>query len=134
MARLDLAAVMDALVASVVDAGILDRAYGWPLPEVSPPCVVAGYPTSYSPGVTMDRGHDRATFPIWLVLGRIDERTTRDVFGSYLNGTADIVDALNNADVDHEWSCRVMAAEVQPWVPVPELTYLSIRFDVDVLT
>lgn len=130
MARLDLAATMDALAASVVAAGIVDRSYGWPNPSVDPPAFVVGYPSAYTPGITMGRGSDRATFPGWLVLGRIDERTTRDVIGVYLNGTADIVDALHAADVN---SCRVTGAEFGTWVPTVELTYLAIRFDVDVL-
>lgn len=134
MGRLDLAAVMDAFAASVVDAGVVERSYAWPNPSVSPPAFVVGYPSSFTPGVTFERGHDRATVPAWLVLGNIEERTTREVVADYFDAFPSIVDALNAADAGGEFSCRVMLAEFGTWVPTPELTYLAIRFDVDVLS
>lgn len=133
--KMDLSAVMDALARSTEAAGI-ERGYGWPTTQFSPPCVCVGYPTDFQAGITGTRGNDRAVFPVWLILGAINSRSTRDVAATYFTGAAnDLVDALNAADTDPAMqSCRVAAMQVEPYVELGGGTYLSIRFDVDVLT
>lgn len=139
MARMDLAAIMDKLAEAAKDGAGVERAYGWPNSNVNPPCVIVGYPTDAQIGITAGRSNDRLVVPVWLYLGKVDDRATRDTVAAYLTGEAeqDIIDALNASDQPEGgpiMSARVNAMTWEPANPQGIAEYLTIRFDVDVLT
>ena len=83
---IDLAAVMDALASGATSAAGLERGYGWPVDTVSPPAVVVGYPEEFEYDQTFGNTTDRATFPVWVVVGRVSTRAARDAIGSFVPG------------------------------------------------
>lgn len=138
MAEFDLVRIMDGIAAVARDSmlGFGDRVYDWPTLTVNPPCLVVGYPTSLTFDATYGRGADRATFPVWVVLGRVDARSTRDVLGDYLGPVDNVTSVKSVLDGDLDGSCqsaRVTAATVEA-VNISGVDYQSIRFDLDVLT
>ena len=139
MGALDLVAVMDGIANTLgaSDLGFADRVFEWPTLSVNPPCAVVGYPTALTFDATYARGSDRATFPVWVILGRIDARSTRDQVGLYLGfgagGAESVKDALDGDLAGSCQSCRVTAATIEA-VNISGVDYQSIRFDLDVLT
>lgn len=133
MAEMDLAAVMQGLADAVTEAdfpGMEGRAYGWPLSTISPPAFVVGYPDGINMDTTMARGSDRATFPCWAVFGEVDKRTTRDVASPFITG---VKNAIDGPRTDCWQSARVGTIAVET-TPIGEIDFLTVRFDVDVLT
>lgn len=138
MTDMDLVTVMDGIAATVkaaeipVLAGTLDRCYGWPAPPgaMVPPALSVAYPDELPFDATMRRGADRATFGAWLVLGNVEERSTRDLLSPVVTA---IRDALNGTG--HDW-CRTARVQRVAITAAPQdgLLYLNARFDVDVLT
>ena len=135
MSALDLIAVMDAIADTARAAGIADRVYEWPTLDVSPPAVIVGYPTSLNFDATMARGSDRATFPVWIVCGKSDARTTRDAVARYINpvGANDVKTALDGDLGGVVQSCRVVSMTVEA-TNINGVDYLAPRFDLDILT
>lgn len=129
--------VMDGIAARAKAAGLVldDRVYAWPTLTVNPPCLVVGYPTEITYDATMGRGSDRATFPVWVIAGKVDARTTRDVIATYIgpDGSASVKSALDGTLGGACQSCRVTAATIEA-INVSGVDYQSVRFDLDVLT
>jgi hypothetical protein len=135
---MDFAAVMTGLSQVAVDAGVVERAYDWPTADINPPCLVVGYPEGPQPfDATMSRGHDRATFPVWIIVGALDRRNVRDRLGAYLLPLKAAVEAASTMGELAEavpWaSARVQTWGVEPFA-VESIDYMSIKFDIDVLT
>lgn len=84
MTAIDLQAVMDECASRMgiwgdYDTALFVRAYGWPNPIVSPPAFVVGFPPLVNFDATMARGVDRVMdLPAWAVMGKPDERQSRD--------------------------------------------------------
>jgi hypothetical protein len=130
-------AVMDAIAATAKAAGLVsaDRAYAWPTLTVNPPCLVVGYPTAINYDATYARGFDRATFPFWIICGRIDARTTRDQIATYIgpDGAASVKTAMDGPLGGAVQSARVMSATIEA-TTISGVDYQAVRFDLDVLT
>jgi hypothetical protein len=131
MSGIDVAAVMTAIADALTAGDVLERAYDWPTLDVSPPCAIVGYPEAGQPfDATMRRGADRATFPVWIVCGVADKRSSRDVVASYI---APVKAALESAGGDAWESARVTTWGVDP-VNIAGLDYVAAKFEIDVLT
>lgn len=138
MAPMDLVVVMDAIAATARDAGLPfeERVYEWPTLSVNPPCLVVGYPTELRYDATYARGADRGTFPAWVVCGRVDARSTRDLIAAYIGGPGEdpsVKSALDGTLGDAVASCRVTSATIEA-VTISGVDYQSVRFDLDILT
>lgn len=133
MAAIDLAAVMDAIANTAVAGEVVERAYPWPTLEVSPVCLIVGYPTELNFDTTMARGSDRATFPVWIVCGKAEARTTRDVVTAYITGATGVKDVLDGNLGGAVQSARVMSMVMEN-ANIAGIDYLAARFDLDVLT
>lgn len=138
MAALELVGVMDGIAATLRAAGMFpgdDRVFEWPTLSVNPPCAIVGYPTALTYDATMARGADRATFPVWVVVGKVDARTTRDALAQYVgpDGSQSFKSALDGDLGGACQSCRVTAATIEA-VNISGVDYQSVRFDLDVLT
>lgn len=130
MSGIDVAAVMTALTGALVADEVLDRVYDWPTLDVNPPCAVAGYPEAGQPfDATYNRGHDRATFPLWIVCGVADKRSSRDVVAGYVAPAKAALEAGTGP-----WeSVRVITWGVDP-VNVAGVDYVALKLEIDVLT
>lgn len=134
MGVFELAGVMDAIADAARAAGVVDKVYEWPASTLTPPCLVVGYPTSVTFDYTMARGHDRATFPVWIICGRQDERTARDVLSGYVSdGGARVKTALDGTLGGEVTSARVQSVGFET-MTIGGVEYISAAFDLDVLT
>lgn len=137
MASLDLVAVMDGIAAAAIEAELVlgSRVYEWPTLNVTPVCLVVGYPTALNYDATFGRGSDRATFPVWLIAGRVDARTTRDAIAQYIgpDGVTSVKTALDGDLGGVVQSCRVTAATIEA-ANIGGIDYQAVRFDLDILT
>lgn len=139
MAEMDFSAVMVALAAIPVEAELVARSYDWPTADINPPCLVVSYPEGPQDfDTTMRRGHDRALFPAYLVVGDLIKRVTRDKLQPYLQPfKAAIEGATGHGDdpvIPVPWnSVRVASWSVVPFA-VEGLDYAAIKFEIDVLT
>lgn len=94
--RIRLAELMDALAGKVPTAATPQtRVHAYPAKTITPPCVVVGYPDDpIEFDMTMARGSDEVTIPVWYVTGKAVERTARDALSAVLTGAAGIKEAL----------------------------------------
>lgn len=102
--RVRLAELMDAL-AGKVPAGAVPatRVHAYPAKSITPPCAVVGYPEApVSFDMTMARGSDVVTIPVWFVTGKAVERTARDTLSGVLTGAVGIKEALESGQLTTE--------------------------------
>lgn len=129
-----LAEIMDAINDTALLAGVVDRGYEWPTLDVNPPCLVVGYPTDVIYDVTMQRGSDRARFPVWIVCGKADARSSRDAVAVYLSdGAQSVKTALDGNLGGVVQSCRVTTTTFEN-VTIGGVDYIAAAFELDVLT
>lgn len=85
MGTLNLNAVMDGLGVAL---DVIDplRVFDYPADALVPPAAVVGLPTEVAYDYTKARGSDRATFPIFVVVGEPFSRNARDALAPYLAG------------------------------------------------
>ncbi|MGH9891080.1 MAG: hypothetical protein ACREA0_03680 [bacterium] len=61
--------------------------FAYPADNVVPPAAVVGYPREYLFDVTASRGTDIVTLPVWVLVGKVHDRTTRDTISDYVSGS-----------------------------------------------
>lgn len=124
---------MDELAAAL---GTIDglRAYGYYADNVTPPSAVVDWPDEIDYDSTMQRGSDRVTLPVGVLVGRLDARSSRDRLSKYVAGDGpDSVKAAIEAHVTDAWySARVMKATFGT-TTVGGTDYLSAAFDIELL-
>lgn len=85
---MNLAAVMDELAGQLETISDL-RVFAFPADNVSPPAAIVGYPETITFDVSMGRGVDQIDIPVFVVVGRLTDRTARDALGPYCDGAGD---------------------------------------------
>lgn len=110
------------------------RVYAFPADNIAAPAIVIGYPETITYDVSMGRGVDQLDFPVFVLVGRLTDRTARDVLAAYLSGSgAQSVKAVLLAG--KPWtamaSVRVASAEVDI-VTMAGVDYLTAIFTVNV--
>jgi hypothetical protein len=128
---LDLAAVMDAIAAQLTGAGVTGRAYAWPVPEVSPPCAIVGYPAEIPFDLTFGGGAE-FELPVYLLVGPAADRETRAALSALLAGAAAVKAALDGSLSGTASDARVSGAKVES-VRVGLVDFLSVVFTLEVL-
>lgn len=92
---IQLGSIMDAIAAKVPDTAT-SRVYAWPVETIQPPCAVVAYPEEpIQFDATFTRGSDRATFPLFFLVGKATERTARDRLSEIVTGATGIKDAMD---------------------------------------
>ena len=125
--------VMDELgVALAAIAGL--RVFPFNADKVNPPAAIVGWPDPLEYDQTMARGMDRQTLPLYVVVGKLDARISRDALGKYLNGSGDhsvkvAVEAGTYTACD---TVRVTEATVNAY-HVAGVEYLGAEFKIDVV-
>ena len=111
-----LSAVMDELAAELdTIAGL--RVYAFPADNVPAPAAIVGYPETLTFDTTMGRGVDTAVFPIFLLVGRVTDRTSRDLLGAYCDGTGSS-------------SIKAVLQSGKPWTAMSSVRVASADFTV----
>lgn len=83
MGALQLAATMRAIAAALEEAQVVEKAWGYPKWAADVGECVVGYPERIEYDATMGGGSDRATFPVWRLMGLINEEDTQDEIDAY---------------------------------------------------
>jgi len=129
---MNLADVMDELAAQLDTIDGL-RVYSWPADAVQVPAAVVAYPDAYTFDLTYGRGVDQLAVPVYVLVGRISERTARDHLGAYCDGSgaASVKAVLEAGAYTAMSSVRVASATFEA-ITVNAIEYLAATFTVDV--
>lgn len=106
------------------------RVFPYYADRVHPPAVVVGWPDSYAYDSTMARGADTLVFPVTVVVGRADARSSRDQLSLYADGSGST--SVKQAIEELGPWVRVMSAEFGV-VSIAGVEYLAATFDVEVV-
>lgn len=111
-----LSAVMDEMA---VELDTIDglRVFPYPADNIPAPAAIVGYPESLTFDTTMGRGVDMAVFPIFVLVGRVTDRTARDLLGVYCDGTG-------------AKSVKAVLQAGKPWVAMASVRVASVEFTV----
>lgn len=93
------------------------RVFAYPADKVPAPAAVVGYPESLTFDATMGRGVDTAVFPIFVLIGRVTDKQSRDLLGAYCDGTG-------------ARSIKAVIEAREPWVAMASVRVASIEFTV----
>lgn len=130
---MNVAAVMDELAAELdTIAGL--RVFAYPPDKIDPPAAIIGYPETITYDTSMGRGTDMIEFPIFVMVGRLTDRTARDKLAPYLagSGSASIKGVLRAAlPFVAMASVNVVSATIEV-VTMAGLDYLTAVFTVNV--
>ena len=129
MSTLDLAATMDAFADAA--KAILLNVYAYPAGKIEAPAIVVGYPKSIDFDATFKSGSDRAEFPIYYVVGRVDDKAARDALSVVIQG-ADSIKAVFDGDLNGAvQTCRVTDCQVTEYTN-SGIQYLGAVFTAEV--
>jgi hypothetical protein len=133
----DLSTTMDGIAAYAVSSGVTARAYGWPVPNPQPPCLIVGYPTKLDFDMTFHAlgtvGVVDATFPLWFLVGLVLDKDSRDALSAIISGAAGIKNLLDGAQGGtYLQSARVMDCKIET-TTIAGVEYLAAHFDLDVI-
>src|SRR5438105_3734943 len=83
---------MDAIAATLIAQTVTTSAqtYAYPVPSFAPPCAIVGYPAKGQTNLdlTFKRGGIEATFPVWLVVGKLIDLSARATLSALMDGGA----------------------------------------------
>jgi hypothetical protein len=129
---MNLANVMDQL-ATQIDTITGLRVTAFPADQVQVPAAVIGYPERISFDETMARGADRMELPVFVLVGKVWDRTTRDEMAVYCDGSgAKSIKAVAEAGVYTAMHSVRVAFVTFETVVVAAVEYLAAVFTVDV--
>lgn len=109
------------------------RAYPYPADTINPPAVIVGYP-EITYDLTMRRGRDMYTVPLWLMVPVDPVRTGPARLAPYLAGAGEksvkaVVESGTYTSFDTE-SLQVASATPQP-LKIADVDYEAYRISVD---
>lgn len=130
---MNVAAVMDEL-ATELDTITGLRVFAYPPDKVDPPAAIIGYPEMVDFDVSMGRGTDHIRFPIFLMVGRLLDRTSRDKLAPFLagSGASSVKGVLKAAEPFVAMSSVRVASATIEVVTMAGMDYLTAIFSVDV--
>lgn len=126
--------VMDeiAAVAATVPS-LRGRTYAWPAEEVSPPAAMVTYPSEIDPLVAFQRGTDRWSGGLVVVVGRVWDRATRNQIAGYVSG--DGPESIIAALFAHDWQqCAYCVPQRITFdaIQVAGVEYMAALFELDI--
>lgn len=138
MGTFDMNAVMEGLGVALEQITGL-RVFDHPADQLEPPAAVVGLPTEIPYDNTKARGSDRATFPVFVVVGGSFSRSATKALGPYVAGSGPkSIKAAIEADRTLGGSCATLS--VGPGrtdgsgITVNGVRYTGAIFDVEVWT
>lgn len=93
------------------------RVFAYPVDSPPSPAAVIGYPESLTFDTTMGRGVDMAVFPIFVLVGRVTDRSSRGLLGAYCDGSG-------------AKSIKAVVEAREPWVAMASVRVASVDFTV----
>ncbi len=132
MGGISLVTAMDGLAAAFLDVTGVDRSFGYPNEDAIVGDALVGYPETIDFDLTFGRGADRATFPVWVICGLVNDATTRAYASDLILGVADVKDQVDGSSTIAGATARVSDCLIER-VVLRELMHLSVRFNVDVI-
>lgn len=130
---MNIAEVMDELDAAV---GTIEGLRNTPYysTRINPPASIIGWPIPYTFDATFGRGSDSFTFPLTVLVGNVDARSSRDALAEYANGSGDksIKQAVENKEYTTCDSVRVERVEFGV-IAVAGVEYLTGTFYINVI-
>jgi len=130
----NLEAVMEEIAENLrTITSVAGRTFGFPPSSITPPAAIVGYP-EVKFDQTYGRGFDRWTVPVWVVVGKVDDRNARTLLSPYLSGTgnASVKAALDDGTYVECDSVTVVSATVTQ-MEIAADPYLAAEFSVDVV-
>lgn len=130
---MNLANVMQA-IADQADTIAGLRVFGYPQPKVDPPAAIVPYPDHIALDETYQRGSDRITIQLVVLVGKATERTTRERVGAFCDGSgASSIKAVLEAGTYDEFDELVVTGvDFEDYV-IAATTYLAAIFSIDIL-
>lgn len=98
--------------------------------SVTPPAAAVGYPDELTYDNTMQRGTDRATFPITVVVGIVHDESTVAAASAYMAGDGTVTTSVKAAVDAIGPGVRVTRALTMPLV-YSGVEFLGVQFEVD---
>lgn len=117
--------VMTALTAT----SSVTRKYSWPAENVQAPCVVAGYP-ELDLNVIFVGGKIAATYPLWVLVGKVSERAARDALDAYIVSEPALFKGSTLGGVVDYANLDSMRVEE---VKVADVPYLALKLTISVM-
>lgn len=101
--------------------------------RITPPAAIVGWPDPIDYDMTMMRGGDDLTVPVYVVVGKVDARTSRNLLAVYLDGSGDksVKAALDGGTYTTCDSVTVKSATVDQ-LSIAAVDYLGAVFSVDI--
>lgn len=92
------------------------RVYAFVPDSVQPPAAIVAYPETYTYDETMRRGLDRMTIPVYVLVGKVSDRKSRDTLGAYLDGSGSgsFKTVLESGTYSAFATLRVMDVDIAP--------------------
>lgn len=130
---MNLESAMDEIAESLNSISGL-RAVAWPVTNVVPPSAVVLFPSIYTYDETYQRGMDRMSIPVMVMVGRTTERTSRSQLARYLNGSgSDSIKAVvESGEYTAFDSVRVAKVDIDVYT-MNGTDYWGAVFELDVL-
>lgn len=102
--------------------------------RITPPAVVVQWPENVEFDVTYRRGGDRVTFPVSVLAGLVDARSTRDRLARFADGAGpdSIKQAIERSSAPSYHSAHVSRVDFE-MISVAGVDYMAATFDVDVI-
>jgi len=109
------------------------RVFPYSATRVTPPAAIVGWPDPIEYDLTMGRGADQFTLPVFVLVGNVDARSARDALAVYLDGSAtgSIKAALDGGTYTECDSVRVASASVDA-ITSAGVEYLGAVFQVEI--
>lgn len=125
--------VMDQ-VAAQVDTITDLRVYPFPPDALAPPAAVVSWPETYDYDATYQRGMDRLTLPVVLVVGKPNDRSTVERLGAYAdgNGPKSVKAVVEAGTYTAFEAVRVMSVEFDV-VTIGGTDYMAALFSLDIV-
>lgn len=125
-------AISEAEVAALIAANVAPRGFPHPVDVADPPMIVCGYPDTLEFDTTFARGADTATFDLYVVAGKVTERSAWLVISAAIDGANGVKQTLDGnlggvVDSQRVVDMRVMGIEIGG------VTYAAAVFSVEVV-
>lgn len=107
--------------------------YAFPSDQAYPPCAVIGWPEEYTYDATYGRGSDRLTLPVFVLVGKMADRSVRDTLSAYVDGSGakSVKATLESSTWASMDVARVVSVEFSE-VSVAGVEYMAGIFSVDI--
>jgi len=129
----DLSTIMDGLAT----ASGVTRAFGYPKPDIDPPCVTVEYPTQfrydYTFHATATLGKIEAVFPVRYYVGLVVDKASRDALNPLISGAASLKLVLDSGVAGYDITNISDCVIEERTVGAAGQIYLTARFDVTVV-